>query len=189
MKWFSPDLTDQKSTLIQEMAWCHQATSHYLNQCWSKFLQPYGVTRPQWVINVLSEMHLFSCFTMLKARGKISYQFMSWIGIKDLESNWKWKSSPTRVDRFNKLLSSSTPVCAMNRYNPNTESGKTLCQALIFSIKKDQWIWIQTYISITTSPTCLVLENVYGADCNSCQKLQSVSVNQDANISTIRVRQ
>ena len=25
---------DDKSTLVQVMAWCRQATSHYLNQCW-----------------------------------------------------------------------------------------------------------------------------------------------------------
>ena len=38
-----------KSTLVQVMAWCHQATSHYLNQCWPISLPPYDVTRPQWV--------------------------------------------------------------------------------------------------------------------------------------------
>ena len=31
------------------MAWCCQASSHYLNQCWPRSLLPYGVTRPQWV--------------------------------------------------------------------------------------------------------------------------------------------
>ena len=43
------DLTDDKSTLVQVMALCRQATSHYLNQCWHRSLSPYGVTRPQWV--------------------------------------------------------------------------------------------------------------------------------------------
>ena len=43
------DLTDDKSTLVQVMAWCRQATSHYLNQCWPRSPMPYGVTRPQWV--------------------------------------------------------------------------------------------------------------------------------------------
>ena len=44
------DLTDDKSTtLVQVMAWCRQATSHYLSQCWPRSLLPYGVTRPQWV--------------------------------------------------------------------------------------------------------------------------------------------
>ena len=45
----SLDLTVDKSTLVQVVAWCHQATSHYLSQCWPRFMSPYGVTRPQWV--------------------------------------------------------------------------------------------------------------------------------------------
>ena len=47
--WMSLDLNDEKSTLVQVMAWCHQAASHYLNQCWPRSLSPYGITRPQWV--------------------------------------------------------------------------------------------------------------------------------------------
>ena len=34
LRWMPQDLTDDKSTLVQVMAWCHQATSHYLSQCW-----------------------------------------------------------------------------------------------------------------------------------------------------------
>ena len=34
------------------MAWCHQATSHYLSQCWPRSLSPYDVTRPQWINQV-----------------------------------------------------------------------------------------------------------------------------------------
>ena len=45
----SLDFTDDQSTLVQVMAWCHQATSHCLSQCWPRSLLPYGVTRPQWV--------------------------------------------------------------------------------------------------------------------------------------------
>ena len=41
--------TDDQSTLVQVMAWCRQATSHYLSQCWPTSLSPYGVTRAQWV--------------------------------------------------------------------------------------------------------------------------------------------
>ena len=43
------DLTYDKSTLVQVMAWCRQATSHYLSQCGPRSMSPYGVTRPQWV--------------------------------------------------------------------------------------------------------------------------------------------
>ena len=30
------------------MAWCHQAPSHNLIQCWHRWLLPYGIIRPQW---------------------------------------------------------------------------------------------------------------------------------------------
>ena len=49
MRWMPRDLTDDESTLVQVMAWCCQATRHYLNQCWPRSLPPYGFTRPQWV--------------------------------------------------------------------------------------------------------------------------------------------
>ena len=40
------DLTDDKSVLVMGMAWCRQATSHYLSQCWPRSLSPYDVTTP-----------------------------------------------------------------------------------------------------------------------------------------------
>ena len=49
LRWMPMDLTDDKSTLVQVMAWCRQATSHYLSQCWPRSLSPNGVTRSQWV--------------------------------------------------------------------------------------------------------------------------------------------
>ena len=49
LRWMPQDLTDDKSALVQVMAWCHQATSHYLSQCWLSPLSPYGIARPQWV--------------------------------------------------------------------------------------------------------------------------------------------
>ena len=49
LPWTPQDLTVDKSTLVQVMAWCRQATSHYLSQCWPSSLSPYSITRPQWV--------------------------------------------------------------------------------------------------------------------------------------------
>ena len=43
LRWMSYDLTDDKSTLVQVMARCRQATSHYLSQCWPRSMPPYGV--------------------------------------------------------------------------------------------------------------------------------------------------
>ena len=55
LRWMPLDLTDDKSTSVQVMAWCRQATSHYLSQCWPRSMSPNGITRPQWVNRV-------SCF-------------------------------------------------------------------------------------------------------------------------------
>ena len=41
LRWMSLALTD-KSTLVQVMAWCHQATSHYRRQCWPRSLVSLG---------------------------------------------------------------------------------------------------------------------------------------------------
>ena len=49
LRWMPLELTDDKSTLVEVMAWCRQATSHYLSQCWLSPLLPYGIARPQWV--------------------------------------------------------------------------------------------------------------------------------------------
>ena len=45
------DLTNDKSILVQVMAWCRQATSHYLSRCWPRS-RSYGITRHQWVKKV-----------------------------------------------------------------------------------------------------------------------------------------
>ena len=47
LRWMPQDLIDDKSALVQVMAWCRQATSHYLSQCWPRSQSPYGVTRLQ----------------------------------------------------------------------------------------------------------------------------------------------
>ena len=60
LMWMSLNFADDQSTLVQVMAWCRQATSHYLSQCWPRYLSPYSITRPQWVkfnIAVISEKH------------------------------------------------------------------------------------------------------------------------------------
>ena len=49
LRWMPQNLTDHKSTLVQVIAWCRQATSRYLNQWWLGLLSSYGVVRPQWV--------------------------------------------------------------------------------------------------------------------------------------------
>ena len=55
--WMSLDLNDDQSTLVQVMAWCRQATSHYLSKCSPRSMLPYGVTRPQWVNSLSPERY------------------------------------------------------------------------------------------------------------------------------------
>ena len=38
LKWMAQDLSDDLWTLVQVLAWCHQATSHYLSQYWLRFM-------------------------------------------------------------------------------------------------------------------------------------------------------
>ena len=42
LRWEPQNPTDDKSTLIHVMAWCHQASSHYSKQCWPIYLRPQG---------------------------------------------------------------------------------------------------------------------------------------------------
>ena len=51
--WIPRNLTNEKSTLVQGVACCHQKTRHCLSLCWPRTISPFGVTRPQ-VINVYS---------------------------------------------------------------------------------------------------------------------------------------
>ena len=68
------NLTDDKSTLVQVMAWCRQATSHNLTQCWPRSLTPYGITRPQWVKENRSyDKGLISMIQFLMVRGFITW--------------------------------------------------------------------------------------------------------------------
>ena len=39
LRWMPQHLTNENSTLVQVMAWCHQATCHYLSQWWPRIYQ------------------------------------------------------------------------------------------------------------------------------------------------------
>ena len=74
LRWMPQELTDDKSTLVQVMAWCCQATSLYLNKCWSRSPTPYGVTRPEWVNVGNTTMELrHPCLWTSNLNNEISY--------------------------------------------------------------------------------------------------------------------
>ena len=60
-----------KSTLVQVMAWCHQATSHCLCLCWSSSRGAYYVVGPRWVKN---HTHLFTTCIRIPCWNAICYK-------------------------------------------------------------------------------------------------------------------
>ena len=49
-RWMPQDNIDDESALVQVMACCLMATSHYLNQCWPSSLRHICKATPPWVI-------------------------------------------------------------------------------------------------------------------------------------------
>ena len=56
------------------MAWCRQATSHYLSQCCPRSMSPYGVIRPQWVKTVFPGIGI----SIIKIRQSCHWGTMFW---------------------------------------------------------------------------------------------------------------
>ena len=42
LRWMSHHILDDESKLAEGMAWCCQATNHYMSQCWPSSVSPYG---------------------------------------------------------------------------------------------------------------------------------------------------
>ena len=84
--WMSLDFTDDQLTLVQVLAWCHQATSHYLNQCWPRFqchLASLGPNEliPAWINN----------YIYYKMWDEIIYPFPNYKGCT--VDVWEWISN------------------------------------------------------------------------------------------------
>ena len=84
--WMSLDLNYEKSTLVQVMAWCCQATSHYLSHCWPRSLSPYGVSRPLWVDFFIRDIFYFADTFVVVQIWQISLQ----LGCGDTCKIWTW---------------------------------------------------------------------------------------------------
>ena len=84
--------SDDKSTLVQVMAWCRQAASHYLSQCCPRSLSPYGVTRPQWVNLSLSLSHYSDGNLLVTCSVITGITLMGWckIDVTPLLTHWSY---------------------------------------------------------------------------------------------------
>ena len=109
----SMDLTDDKSTLVQVVAWCRQATSHYLSQCWPSSMSLYDVTRPQWVKCQRESTCIFRCLVKqwcsnVSASERKREMFSAW-----------WRH---QMETFSALLASLWGESAGNRRIPLTKA-------------------------------------------------------------------
>ena len=77
LRWMPQNNTDDKSTLVLVMAWCRQATSHYLNQCLQRPMTPYDITRPHWQWAKLHFLVTFFTSHFIHSRSSSVY-VMAW---------------------------------------------------------------------------------------------------------------
>ena len=121
-------LNKDKSTLVQVMAWCRQATSHYLSQCWPRSLSPYGVTRPQWVKmnayfmghTVLNYMNpgyftLAAIYLKLQQIAHVSAHFRYSLGASVISTHIKTEGLYVKITIINQLKRLCIPDCAYTR--------------------------------------------------------------------------
>ena len=117
LRWMPLELTDDKSTLVQVMAWFLQATSHYLRQCWSRPMSPYGVTRPQWVnLHRGYPSSYENCITLIFL--KVETQNLLALG--------PWSTSSSVTTRWSAWLFASTIPGKQNKYHINHLKDKHL---------------------------------------------------------------
>ena len=89
LKFIPKCAIDNKSALVQVMAWHRQATSHYLNQCWPSSVTHICGTRGRWVNTMNTSSNRFS---ILIKRPEIS-KFL-----EKLLALWPVKNLPGSVD-------------------------------------------------------------------------------------------
>ena len=148
MPW---DLTDDKSTLVQVMAWCRQATSHDLSQCLPSSMSPYGVTRPQWV----KMLTILSNPVSRKSTKKMWADWLCWWP-------WFWYSQVnSRLDHDDSVKVKACPNCIIAvQY-----IGYVILFYIIMTLDWTKWIdrfLPASKVSITS------LESMLQNDANKC---------------------
>ena len=82
------DLIDDESALVQVMAWCRLATSHYLNQCGLISMTPHGITKPQWVNQLTILVLKLEYFGWTRL---LQWQLMPWLlASPGHQQPWYW---------------------------------------------------------------------------------------------------
>ena len=107
-------------TLVQVMAWCRQATSPYLSQCWSRSMSPYCVTRPEWVNSLNPIRHHRTLSTMVQITACCLMKQFYALQVMDTKAAHKF------FINFSRTLETSFSTRNVNRMNAlATETERT----------------------------------------------------------------
>ena len=124
------DFTDDQSTLVQVMAWCRQATSHYLSQCWPRCLSPYGVTRPQ----CISKLTTIGSDNGLCVTWSVPHHYLNWcwnIVNSNLVNKLQWnlkRNSNSRI--FKKMHLKMSYICTLAAILSQPQCLNACCEPL-----------------------------------------------------------
>ena len=91
------------------MAWCIQATSHYLSQWWPRSMSPYSVTRPEWVkLVIYLGDDLWCCYHQQHPPGRcivLYFEQLVMLLIMSLRQKCcHWNNSPCIANTYNHYL-------------------------------------------------------------------------------------
>ena len=141
LQWMPQDLTDDKSTLVQVMAWCLQASSHYLSQCWPRSLLPNGVTRPQLSVSHTNDTSILSILTWY-------FSILTWVLYS---TNAIPFGAPLRY--VTSRVSVTTP-CWKNNINTLRlrKNGRHFADSIFKCIILNENVWISLKISLKFVP-------------------------------------
>ena len=165
------DFADDKSIFVQVMAWCHQATNHYLSHGWRRSMSPnVVVTRPQrvkestssgnmpwpepilFLIYIYIYMLLISMLWHMKAifepKGdKLSSSAESRIRTQRVSetqspADWMHADKPTELSRIKLKTWTRQPVPMISKHSAHLAP-------LPFGIRT--WLWRYTYLLLLIS--------------------------------------
>ena len=149
------DLSANKSTLVQVMAWCRQATSHYLRQCWPRSVLPYGVTRPQWVTNNTVQYSILHSFCKSRTVIRLWTQNTPHFSPSHVRYGVYIISVLEEINCFNSLWPSEA---RWDRTGWVVAQVMPCCLAAPSTIEQDLWLWHHTdQVMEVWLSRCLVL--------------------------------
>ena len=90
------------------MAWCRQATSHYLIQCWPRSLSPCGITRSQWINTMMWWAYLSELGQVMAWHQMVDEGMGPWKG-------WDWWTLQSMYPCLQQGRISATCVISMLR--------------------------------------------------------------------------